>query len=294
MIRSGKLLRLAGIWIAVAGLLAACGKKVVMPSGTATSAPAIGSAMGMEPGTTFLPENLIARDAASTLTARYTDPTTRYTHGILGDGIEGGGLLVVKDGKSYYYKLDDQFVFEDLQPRIADVDNDGQPEFVTILTSLTKGAGVGIFKLVNDKVVLLATSEFVGMPNRWLNIAAIADLDNDGKVEIAWVQTPHIGGILRVANVVDGQLAIVDQKSGYSNHRIGQRNLCLSVLADSRPLKTLYLPTNEYTEVAGLQLVNGKLTEVSRVSKTTDPARPLFEQVNVSAALTDANCIFVR
>lgn len=246
------------------------------------------------PGTTFLPENLVASDAASMTTAQYTDPTTRYTHGILGDRIEAVGLLVVKAGKSYLYQLEDEFVFEDLQPRLADVDNDGELEFVTILSSLTQGASVAVFKIVGKKLVQLASSNFVGMPNRWLNIAAIADLDNDGKIEIAWVQTPHIGGILRVANLVKGRLQVIDEKSGYSNHRIGQRNLCLSVLAPTTPAKTLYLPNNEYSAVAGLQLVNGKLTEVSRVDQPIDGTKTLSEQFKVGSALPDASCIYVR
>ena len=42
------------------------------------------------------------------LSARYVDPVTRYTHGILGDKIEAGELLVVKDNIQYYYKLEDK------------------------------------------------------------------------------------------------------------------------------------------------------------------------------------------
>ena len=300
MILSGTLPRSAALWGAFATLLLCCGQKVVtspvptVPIVTPVSITTVaGSSTGMVSDTTFLPENLIARDAASALTARYTDPTTRYTHGILGDAIEGGGLLVVRAGKRYYYKLDERFVFEDLQPRMADVDNDGQPEFITIRSSLTQGAGVAVFKLVNDQLVLLAASEFIGTPNRWLNIAAIADLDNDGKVEIAWVQTPHIGGILRVAKLVGDRLQIVDEKSGYSNHQIGQKNLCLSALNATVPLKTLYLPTNDYGTVAGLQLVNGKLTEQTRLTQVINPAKPLREQVSLSSFITDSNCIYV-
>ena len=251
------------------------------------------TATSAEPGTTFLPENLIARDTASGLTARYTDPTTRYAHGILGDRIEAGGLLVEKAGKRYYYPLDEQYVFEDLQPRLADMDGDGQPEFVTIRSSKTQGAGVAIFKLVKDKLVLLAASDFVGTPNRWLNIAAIADLDNDGTLEIAWVQTPHIGGILRVAHLVKDRLEVIDQKSGYSNHRIGQRNLCLSVLTASTPLKTLYLATNDYAALASLQLVNGKIMEISRQDKAIDATKPLLGQLGFSDSVADASCIYV-
>lgn len=292
----GYIIRLVVSGIALATLLLCCRKDeptTALVSVPTPAIPPVGANTGPEPGTTFLTENQIARDGASTLTARYTDPTTRYAHGILGDGIEAGGLLVVDQNNRYYYQLDAQFVFEDLQPRIADIDNDGIPEFITIRTSLTQGAGVAVFKRANGQLVLMAASEFIGTPSRWLNIAAIADLDNDGKTEIAWVQTPHIGGVLRVANVVNDRLQVVDEKSGYSNHQIGQRNLCLSVLTASGPQKTLYLPTNDYTMVAGIQLINGKLTETDRLNKPVNPAIPLVNQLVFSALITDPNCIYV-
>ena len=200
---------------------------------------------------------------------------------------------VVKGGNRYYRKLDERFVFEDLQPRIADVDEDGQPEFITIRTPLTEGAGVAIFKIIDEQLMLMAASEFVGTPNRWLSIAAITDLDNDGTMNIAWVQTPHIGGTLRVATIVNGRLQIIDEKSGYSNHRIGQTNLCLSVISASAPLKTLYLPTNDYAAVVGLQLEHGKLTEKSRLEQVIDPLKPLHEQTSFGSVLTDGNCLHI-
>jgi hypothetical protein len=43
-----------------------------------------------------LPENLTAYNEERTLSARYVDPAMRYDHGILGDEIEAGGLLVDK------------------------------------------------------------------------------------------------------------------------------------------------------------------------------------------------------
>ncbi len=194
----------------------------------------------------YLPENLVAKDDILQVTARYTTPTTRYAHGILGDQIEAGGLLVTVKDKSCHYKLSDDFVFEDLQPRLADVDKDGVLEFITIQSSLTQGDSVAVYKIKNDSLQPFLTSGYIGSSSRWLNIAAIDDLDNDGKVEIAWVQTPHIGGILKIARIEDGKWTLLDEKSGVSNHQIGSRNLCLSVLTASMPYKTLYLPTKQY------------------------------------------------
>ena len=81
-----------------------------------------------------LPEKQVGVSEDSTVYAQYAQPTTRYPHGILGDAIEAGQLIVLKDGEIYTHTLDDQYVFEDIRPRLFDVDNDGQMEMVTIRT----------------------------------------------------------------------------------------------------------------------------------------------------------------
>ncbi len=242
----------------------------------------------------YLPENLIAENNTQQTTARYTDPTTRYGHGILGDKIEAGGLLVTRKGKDYYVKLDSTYVFEDLQPRLADVDNDGELEFITIQSSLTQGGSVAVYKILDEKLQLFVASNFIGTSSRWLNIAAIDDLDNDGKVEIAWVQTPHIGGILRIAHIENGKLIVLDEKSGVSNHRIGSKNLCLSVLTQVANAKTLYLPTNAYDALLGFQFKDKKIVETDKITAVIEASKSLFEQYNFSNRLVDKNCINVR
>lgn len=239
----------------------------------------------------YLPENLIAKDDAQQVTARYTLPTTRYAHGILGDQIEGGGLLVTVKNKQYHHKLDAAFVFEDLQPRLADVDNDGALEFVTIQSSVTQGGSVAVYKIINDSLQPYLSSGYIGSSSRWLNVAAIADLDNDGKIEIAWVQTPHIGGILKIARIENGKWTLLDEKTGVTNHRIGSKNLCLSVLTATMPYKTLYLPTQQYDAVKGFQLKNGKIVETETVNLTVNTSVSLFEQYNFRDRIVDKNCI---
>lgn len=239
----------------------------------------------------YLPENLVAKDDTRQLAARYTDPTTRYAHAILGDRIEAGGLLVTIKGKEYHYKLEENYVFEDLQPRLADVDKDGELEFITIQTSLTSGGSIAVYKIKDGKLQPFLTSGYIGTSSRWLNIAAIDDLDNDGKIEIAWIQTPHIGGILKIGRVENNQLVLLDSKSGVTNHRIGSRNLCLSVLTATNPLKTLYLPTQQYDSVKGFQLKNSKIEEVESFNLMVNPDVSLFTQYNFRNRIEDKNCI---
>ena len=54
--------------------------------------------------------------------ARYTEPTDRYAHGVLGDAIEWGALeLTFADGRVSTFTLPKDHVFEDVAPRLADL-----------------------------------------------------------------------------------------------------------------------------------------------------------------------------
>ena len=55
--------------------------------------------------------------------ARYDGPTTRYPHGVLGDDIEYDTLVVrLTDGREMSARWAQDIVFEDLAPRVVDVD----------------------------------------------------------------------------------------------------------------------------------------------------------------------------
>jgi len=165
--------------------------------------------------------------------AWYSQPTWRYNHGVLGDSIESGGLSV-KDGKGnvYTYQLAEDSVFEDITPRLADLDGDGRAEVITIKSFLDAGASLAIFGLRSGRLELIASTPPIGTSNRWLNIAGISDLNGDGLIDIATVVTPHIGGTLEIWSFKDGKLVMTASKYGFSNHFIGSRNLDLSAVGD--------------------------------------------------------------
>jgi len=240
-----------------------------------------------------LSENLVAFSDDKTISARYVDPTGRYNHGILGDTIEAGGLLVIKNNQVFYYKLAETDVFEDLRPRMKDVDNDGEPEFITIQTRINLGASVCIYKIVSGNLRPLCQSSYIGMTHRWLNIAAIDDLDNDGKMEVAWVQTPHIGGILKIARIDGDSLRIANEKQGVSNHQIGSRNLCLSVVELSGNQKILYAPDNSHTSIIGFVFLNNYITAHDTINLAIDPSIPLYLQHHFAQISGEENCIYV-
>lgn len=165
--------------------------------------------------------------------AWYGDPTRRYGHGILGDAIEAGALHAeVSNGKQLSLQLPETEVFEDRTPRLVDLDGDGAIEIVTIRSSVSKGASVTIYGLENGALVQRATNGFIGRSNRWLNIAGIASFAGGQEQQIAYVETPHIGGTLYFYAFRNGNLVRNGAMQGFSNHAIGTREMQLSAVVD--------------------------------------------------------------
>ncbi len=184
---------------------------------------------------TGLPDGKIAVSRSGDIRrAWYGRPTKRYGHGVLGDAIEAGSLIVEdRTGNRYEHVLDRNHVFEDITPRLFDLDRDGDIEIVAIRSSLSKGAAIAVHGIVDGALKELAATRDIGRSNRWLNIAGIADYPGAGVAAIAWIETPHIGGILRMG-VFDGKNFEVFSNSypGFSNHFIGSRELGLSATGD--------------------------------------------------------------
>ena len=150
--------------------------------------------------------------------ARYADPTRRYDHGILGDEVEYGTLVISTTKGRVRLKLPQTRVFEDTEPRLADVDGDGAPEVIVVETDMARGARLSVY----DEDGLVAATPYIGQTHRWLAPVGAGDLDGDGRVEIAYVETPHLAKILKVVRLVDGRLEPVARKSGLTNHRYGE------------------------------------------------------------------------
>lgn len=155
---------------------------------------------------------------ADIASAEYAEPTTRYAHGVLGDDVEYGTLaLTLDDGSGVTIQLPQDRVFEDLAPRLVDVDQDGNAEVVVIESSASEGARLSIY----DENGLVAATPHIGRSNRWLAPIGAADLDGDGHIELAYIDRPHLAKTLRVWRYKDGQLTQVASLPGLTNHRIG-------------------------------------------------------------------------
>lgn len=217
-----------------------------------------------------LPDGLIAKSNSGSdiLSAWYGEPTERYAHGILGDAIEAGSLIIEATDKTIkLLRLPENTVFEDRYPRLMDLDRDGTTEVITIKSSLSKGASVTIYGLEGSELVEKATTGYHGLANRWLNIAGIADYRGTGLKDIAFVRTPHIGGTLFFYSYNKGAFEQVGDIYGFSNHFIGSREMRLSSTADfdGDGVLDLAVPSNNRRELRFISFAGDAATEFSTV-----------------------------
>jgi hypothetical protein len=236
-----------------------------------------------------LPEQEVARSYDHRVYAQYAMPTETYNHGIMGDEIEAEQLVVVADSVFHEFKLTDDFVFEDIRPRLYDVDGDNELEIITIRTHIFRGAGIAIYKIVGEQLVEYAHVPEIGSPNRWLNIVAINDLDKDGMVELVWIETPHIGGILKVAKIRAGTLQVIAEKAQYSNHAIGERNLCLSILTEQLNEKVFYVPSQSRDKIIGFTFKNNELQVFEEINQVVKFSETLGAQYSFSNTIEEEN-----
>ncbi|SMY09887.1 FG-GAP repeat domain-containing protein [Flavimaricola marinus] len=167
----------------------------------------------------------------SVVSARYTEPTTRYDHGILGDAIEWGAVGLVVDRcarcavgniQTITLRLPDSRVFEDVAPRLVDMDGDGTNEVVVVETDIDRGARLAIY---GGDGGLVAATPFIGQTHRWLAPIGAADLDGDGQIEVAYIDRPHLARTLRVWRFDESVLTEIAAIGGLTNHRIGEADI---------------------------------------------------------------------
>ncbi|MCF2870156.1 VCBS repeat-containing protein [Octadecabacter sp. G9-8] len=163
-----------------------------------------------------------AAGAETIIGATFQGPTDRYGHAILGDAIEYSELVIETEDWAnttrYRITLPFDHVFEDVMPRLWDITGDGKPEVVVIETDVSLGGSLAVY----DQTGLIAQTDHIGRSNRWLAPVGAADFDEDGRIEVAFVDRPHLAKVLRIFEW-DGVALVLDgEVEGLTNHRIGQ------------------------------------------------------------------------
>ena len=188
--------------------------------------------------------------------ASYADPTTRYAHGVLGDAVEWGALrLSLSDGTRLRLTLPRALVFEDTEPRLADFDGDGAPEVIVVEASRDHGARLAVYGAAGR----LAATPHIGTRNRWLAPVGAGDVDGDGRIEIAYVDRPHLARTLRIWRYVDGTLAHVADHGGLTNHKIGWAFIP-GGLRDCGSGPEMILANGDWSAVMAARLTDGRIT----------------------------------
>ncbi|ANK80238.1 MAG: hypothetical protein TEF_05115 [Rhizobiales bacterium NRL2] len=207
-----------------------------------------------------LPDAVVATGEGPVRRAWLAEPTERYPHGVLGDAIEAGALMAeLAGGRILGIRLSDETVFEDRHVRLADFNGDGVDEMVVVESHLEHGAALAIYGIREGRIQLVLRDAWIGQANRWLNPAGIADFDGDGRLEIAIVVTPHIGGTLKLLRPGVKGFETVASLPGYSNHAIGSREQGLSFVADvdGDGVADLILPKNGRRSLQALRFAGG-------------------------------------
>jgi FG-GAP-like repeat len=155
-------------------------------------------------------------------------PTARYPHASMGSPVHASSLHAIsREGKLFQLDLPKQRVWEDLQPRLVDLNGDGRDEIVVIEADTERGAALVAYGLPPTGSVLQerARTAWLGLPFRWLNPVGFADFDGDGKLDIASVTTPHIGGVLTLYHYAPPRIEPYAKVPDVSNHPMGDPNL---------------------------------------------------------------------
>ncbi len=210
---------------------------------------------------------------ANTITAaQFTEPTTRYPHGVLGDNVEYGALELMVDGEILTVSLPPDRVFEDLAPRLMDIDLDGALEVMVVESQNQTGAQLAVYNALGEKI---AATPHIGTRFRWLAPIGAADLDGDGYIEIAYIDRPHLAKTLRIWRFKDGTLTEIASLPGLTNHKIGE-NFISGGIRDCGNGPQIIVTSADWSRIISVTYKSGwHMTNIGPLRKRNDLTKAL-------------------
>jgi hypothetical protein len=166
------------------------------------------------------------------LLAVLAEATTRYPHGVLGDDLEAGRVVIVDPGTPAIVGeavIAAPAVIEGIAAMWADVDGNGEEEILVTVSDAEVGAGLLVFDRDGSQI---AAGPPIGRGNRWRNQLGVGPTGPNGEIEVIDVRVPHIGGVVEYFRIDGDELAFETQLPGYTSHVFGSRNLDMALAAD--------------------------------------------------------------
>ena len=238
----------------------------------------------LERGRTAIPSSRSA--VADGLTVTLDDATRDYPHEALGSPVHARTVTIVErraappaaeprpvPTATARISAGPGAVFEDREPRLSDLDEDGVPEILVVRSYRDRGSALAVIDRRDGVWALRAETPADGEPFRWLNPASSGGLGPGHAREIALVRRPHLDGVLQIWRWTGTALELVAEKPGYSNHAFGSSAQDLAATStDEAGAARIALPTLDRRSLAIVSLAGGRLEEVARVAL---PARAL-------------------
>jgi hypothetical protein len=190
----------------------------------------------------------VARGRKDIAWAWLASPTMRYPHPSLGSRTHAASLHVLTPTpagalQEVVYRLPLHRVFEDLTVRLVDLDADGRDEIIVVESDALRGSAVVVLGLRGPALTEIARSPYAGSTFHWLNPVGVADFDGDGRLDVASVTTPHIGGVLTLHHFRPPQLVPFAKAMDTSNHRMGDPEQQLAAIVEQPGIRpTVIVP----------------------------------------------------
>jgi len=201
--------------------------------------------------------------------AWFADPTQRIEGSAIGPWV--AGALVVQDKATQKYRIDlglDQ-AFEDLRPRIADIDGNGDQTLFAVRSSVSQGSALIAVRLESGGLLhIIAETAPARQAKGWLNPVGIADFIGDGRKSVAVVASPDQHGELQLWDLSNHVFSNRIKVPGVSNHLPGQAIQDMAVVADydGDGIADIAVPNASRTTIRILTFAHGRVGEPADIA----------------------------